>query len=448
MRKLSAFLIFPVLFLLCALASATEVATGPALARQAENAAGISSHEGRPDFAQCIELALTHSPFIAGSSLEIKVRRLDESDSRFGLFPTVSLRTSYYLSRPNNQNDPSQPYSIEFVTDAYNPVESYFSLQARKLITQMAVLGHIQTISDFIHRLALVFLELDALNHVMAFQDQIVLLAQQKNEFVSNLLNSGNASSLELRMAAHELELAQHEYERLADSKHTLKAGLISLLGVQDSLDLTPDTDNASAQVLKVFDPEGITVSEVQSNSIELRIQSLKQELQKQHITLAYAKYLPTFFFRLESGDPLYLNGQGDLYFSTGIEIPLWDGLLRYHNIERQKIILKQFAAEEARKDIDLTTRWNTDLDKFKNASADLRLARTHEELAGLKEMRSEIGYQAGNVPFQGFLADRQTHLEAQKSIAIKALEKDKAMLSLRHLSGDLHKAYVEPSQF
>jgi outer membrane protein TolC len=433
---------------MCVLAGADAADTGPEMAAQTENAAGISACDAQPDFEQCIHLALTHSPFIASSSLEIKVRRLDESDSRYGLFPTVSLRTHYYLNRPNNQNDSSQPYSIEFVADAYNPAESYFSLQARKLITQMAVLGHIQTISDFIHRLALAFLELEAMNHAVARQAGIVSLAQQNYEFVSHQLNAGSTSLLELRMAAQELELAGHENERLAASKHATKEGLVSLLGVQDSPNLTPDTGNAGAQVLKAFDPSGITVSEVQSNSIELRIQSLKQELQKQHITLAYAKFLPTFFLRLESGDPLYTNGSGNLFFSAGLEIPIWDGMQRYHNIERQKIILKQFNAEEARKDIDLTTRWNTDLDKFKYAAADLRLARTHEELASLKEMRSQIGYQAGNVPFQAFLADRKTLLEAQKNIVFKELEKDKAMLSLRHLSGDLHKAYVEQSHF
>jgi outer membrane protein TolC len=434
--------------LFCMLASATAQGLEPAMAVQMEKAPGISPAEGQPDFAQCVELALTHSPFVAGSSLEIKVRRLDESDSRFSLSPSVSLRTHYFLNRPSDRNDESRPYSVEFVTDAYNPVESYFSLQARKLITQMAVLGHIQAISDFIRRLGMSFLELDALEHVTARQAQIVSLAQQNFDFVSNLLNTGSLSSLELRMAAHELELARYENERVAASKKSMREGLVSLLGVQESQDLIPDTDNASGQVLKAFDPAGVTVSQIQSHSIERQIQSLKQELQKRHVSLAYARFLPTFFIKVESGDPLDSNGNGNLFFSTGIEIPLWDGLQRYHNIARQKIILEQFNAEEVRKDIDLTTRWNTGMEKFKNAGADLRLAQTHEELAGLRETRSEIGYRAGSVPFQVLLSDRKAHLEAQKTIALKTLEKDKAILDLRHLSGDLHKAYVEPSQF
>lgn len=417
---------------------------GQAMAAPVSEAAEASAPSGPLSFAQCVGLALKESPFLTGSSLEIDVRRLDESDSRYGFVPSVSLRTRYFLNHPND----SQPYSIEFVTEPFNPVESYFTLQARKVITRMAALGHLRVISDFVQRLALGFLELDALSQVEAYQDELIALARRNSAYTTERLGTGGASPLEVRVAAQEADLAVLERERLASSKSTIEEGLKTLLGPADSRDFSLNTTNAGWQVLGGFDPARVDFSQVRSDSIELEIQNMKQELQTRYVSLARARFLPTLLFKLETADPLSRSEDGELFFSAGLELPLWDGLKRLHDITRQKTILQQFNAEEAMKDIDLASKWRAAQDRLKSAAADLELARAREELAGLKKRQGEIGYHSGSATFGAFLAESKGLLEARKNIVLKALEKDKAILGLRHLSGDLHKAYVDTSSF
>jgi outer membrane protein TolC len=419
-------------------------AIGQAFAAPMSEAVAPPAPSGPLSFAQCVGIALKESPFLASSSLEIDVRRLDESDSRYGFVPSVSLRTRYFVNSPND----SQPYSIQFVTEPFNPVESYFTLQARKVITQMAVLGHLRAISDFVHRLALGFLELDALGQVETYQDELISLARRNSTFTTERLRTGGSSPLEVRVAVQEADLAVMERERLASSRSTIEEGLKNLLGPPDSRDVSLNTTNAGWQVLGSFDPALVNFSQVQSDSIELKIQNMKQELQTRYVSLAKARFLPTLLFGLETADPLSRSQDGELFFSVGLELPLWDGLKRLHDITRQKTILHQYNAEEAMKDIDLAAKWRAALDKLKNASADLELARAREELAGLKKQQSEISYHSGSAYFGAFLAESKGLVEARKNVVLKSLERDKAILGLRHLSGDLHKAYVDTSSF
>lgn len=398
------------------------------------------------NFAQCVRLAIEQSPFFASSALEIDVRRLDESDSRYGFIPPVSLRTRYFVNRPNDRYENSEPYSISFVTDYYNPVESYYTLEARKVMTQMAVLAHLQVISDFIQRLALGFLEVDSLDQLEAYQEEAIVLAQQNCDYVTNRLETGGVSLLESRLAFQEKALAGVEKERLQSSKRVALEGMKTLLGLQDSQAFNPDTENAARQILNSFDPANVTLADAQTNSFELKTQNLKQELQKLNVRLAYARFLPSLFFGLENPDPLSRIDNKGLYFSAGVQLPLWDGFKRPHNVTRQKTILQQYLVETRLKDIDLATKWKTASEKLKNATADLELVQVQEQLINLKREQSEINYRAGSITFQKLLASRKEQLEARKNIVLKVLEKDKAALSLRHLSGDLQKAYVVPN--
>ena len=86
-------------------------------------------------FDEAVKIAIIQSPFLSKSSLEIDIRRLDESDSRYGMVPPLTFRTYYYVNRPSGVGY-GHPYSISFSTDPYNPLGAYYTLQAQKLVTQ------------------------------------------------------------------------------------------------------------------------------------------------------------------------------------------------------------------------------------------------------------------------------------------------------------------------
>jgi hypothetical protein len=128
--------------------------------------------------------------------------------------------------------------------------------------------------------------------------------------------------------------------------------------------------------------------------------------------------------------------------------MPIWDAMRRYHDIARQKDILKQNIAEGEVKEIDLTTKWREAEQKLKDASADLKMAEAQERLAASKERQAEISYRAGSQQLPAYLAGKRAGLDAQKEIVVKKLEYDKAVLGLRALSGDFINNFVSVGSF
>ena len=75
----------------------------PAAARATEES-GKADTKRLLDFQEAIRIALRQSPYFTKSALDIDLSRLDESDSRYGLLPSISFRTRYYVNRPGNNN--------------------------------------------------------------------------------------------------------------------------------------------------------------------------------------------------------------------------------------------------------------------------------------------------------------------------------------------------------
>ena len=59
------------------------------------------------------------------------------------MVPPLTFRTYYYVNRPSGTGY-GKPYSLNFSTDPYNPIGAYFTLQAQKLATQVAILSHLR----------------------------------------------------------------------------------------------------------------------------------------------------------------------------------------------------------------------------------------------------------------------------------------------------------------
>lgn len=405
----------------------------------------------RVDFNGCVRLALKQSPLLTSSSLEIDLRKLDETDSRFAMFPNVSLRTRYYVEQPKfdyPQGGDERPYKLGFYVEPFNPFESYFTLQVRKLITQVAKLAHSMVITNYIQRLAGAFLETESADKLESIQKQVVENAERNLAYVNSRFAQGSVTSLEVQMAEHELELARIDVKDIEDTRNTIVEGVKGVLGLKPEDPLELDCRDSTSQVLAGFDPAGARLDTAQSNSYELMIQQLKIELQAKNVTLAKARYLPTFLAGVENPDPLSNPQDKDYYFYFGFEIPIWDGLQRHRNITRQKTLLKQFNADTKAKEVDLAAKWRAAGDKYRKTKSELQLAENYREVASLKKRQTQIAYEQARQPYSTYLAETKKYLDASKNSKIKEVEHAKAALDIYMLSGELSRRYVEPQSF
>ncbi len=393
------------------------------------------------DFDACARLALKQSPYFTKSALEIEVRRLDEKDSKSDYLPTVNLRAKYYLSQPSRASltNPTD-YSLDVAIDSYNPLVAHYGVKIRQLLKQVAILSHLKIISQGLKELGNGFLEMDALSRLAALQGQMQELAGRHLTLAQRRLELGEAAPLEVKIAGQEAEVAKMEKERLAAAQTRLQERLRSFLGLKPAQALHFDTRQGRSQVLGAAESPDWEKS--RPRSFDARIEALKRELQSWNVTLARLRLLPGLTAAVQTPDPIALTGVRGYFFSVGLSWPVFDGFKRVRDISRQKTILAQADAEAEVKEHDFQDRWREATDNLKAAAAARRLARSQLELARLKERQEEIKFQGGAALTQA-LAGQRGRLEAEAQVVLKDLEHDRALLELRHLSGDLVKRYV-----
>ncbi len=406
----------------------------PARAEGPDPETGATIGAERVDFAAAVQLALQHSPDLDHTGLEIDIRRLDEDDSRYSFFPTLSLRVSHYLSAGT---------SLALVTDPYNPLEAHFSLKVRQLLTRMAALRHQQTIDSGIHDLAGMFLRLDNLAQQALVQDELLALARQKQLFARNRFASRAVSRLQLQIIAQQVELARIKADRLAAAADRLAADIRSFLGMAADGSFRPAVSNSASQVLGDYQPEAATIEQFRAHSFELRIQELQKQLQEWNITLAHAEYLPRISFGLRKPDILTTSNDDDFHLLAGVSFPLWDGLKRRRNIARQKLISRQYSLAMARREQELTRQWRAARQGLQNAAIELRQATAAAELARLRAEQSGLRYGAGELTLPDNLDAKTAYVEARGEQLARRLDYDLAALRIRFLSGDLFNSHL-----
>jgi len=418
-------------------------ASRPARAAEPSPADAQVVPPGPLTFDDCVRLAIRQSPYFTKSALEIEVRRMNETDSRYALFtPHISFQSYYYVERPYQTG---RPYWLYFYSEPYNPFGSYFTLQAQKQATQMAIFLHLQVISQGLERLGKMFLSLAALKQLTAFQSDLVNLCRENLTYAENRRVIGTGTSLEVRLATQELEVAKSELARLeSDRKRTLNSIKTFIIGLKPEQTIDLDLRDARRQVLNNFDPAAATLEQAKARSFELRASAIKMELQKYNVTVAKTRVLPDILINAQNVNPLNYTTATGYFLGLGLQVPIWDGFDRIRNISRQKTILKQYGSEKDEKEIDLTDKWNDLQEAISVNSAGVNLAKSQEELARLKERQAEIQYDSGNEQLPAWLEARKAVLEAHKSVASKALEYDQSIVSLRQLSGDLCYSYVD----
>lgn len=396
-------------------------------------------------FEEAVKIALIQSPAFTKSSLEIDIGRLDETDSRYAMIPPLTFRTYYYINRPSGANY-GKPYSLNFSTDPYNPLGSYFLLQARKLATQAAIIAHVGTISKGLLRLGICYLQLESCHKQTAIQKDLIKVAQENLSYAENRVAIGTGTSLEVKMAQQQLQLFRGELEGIALLEKRALTSLKALLGWPANQDITPAFYDSRRQVLGSFNPATVTLEQAKTNSYELKVFEIYKQLQQYNIRLAIAKSLPTIIYTAQTPDPLSQSTGSGLYVGFGLEIPVWDGFTRIRNVSRQKAVLKQIGAKKGEKENLLDGEWFEIMQSNQESRVLLKTDQSLEELARLKAHQQEVRYHSGEVPLSAFLESRTEVLKAQKNVLSKSLLYDISVLRLREFIGDLGNTYVDAS--
>lgn len=402
------------------------------------------------DFRACTKLAISQSPYLTKSSIDIDISRLNKRESLGSFIPSVTVRTIQYLEQEDIYGN-ERPMLVTFSTGAYNPLKPFLSLKASRLVTQIAILMHLQVISGGIYGLAQKFLGLDTLHKLKACQDKLAGLARQKLTFLQRLHDTGTVALLDVRIAAKELELAKARSAKIASSQSSVREFLRPFLGLEPGQRLHLNLRETRCQVLSHFDPATARLEQARTHSFELKIQELKKKIQHFNIYLAYSKFLPTVSFGVrdvDAFDSFEKEEDEDYYVNIAVSFNLWNGFKEVNDVSRQKMILRRYKAEKRLKEEKVDTGWQAAKRELHEAEVALKLARSGEELARLKERQIEIRYDSNAELLPALLGSRIAHLNVQKEVLLKTRDHDLSVLKIRHLSGDLFNTYVDEASW
>ena len=381
-------------------------------------------------FHESVSLALRQSPYLSVSEMEVEIQRLGEADSRADYIPQFSLRTRYYLDQPE---DSGRRFYLEFSVDPYNPVEAHVSLKARRLLTQLATREHLQSVADMLRALGEVFLELDAVDRVAVVDEELVEAAEARAARIAARSKLGSAGELERDVAGQEEEMARLQRQQGQAWRQALLERAAALMGWSGAALPEPEVRQAAGQIFGDDAADPAPWDFVRTNALEAAIWPLQRQLQELNITAARAAYIPDLLIGVRTPDPLSGLQDEDLYFSVGVDIPIWDGWKRARQVNRQRQALAQQSERGVVGEADLKMRWRAAENAWRLADLDARAARLREALADIRYRQAV----AAGAEEELELA-RRTLLEARRQSVFRELARDKALLSVDFISGRL----------
>jgi len=416
------------------------------------------------NFDECVRVALTQSPNLLKSSLEIEVKKLDEGDTMSQYIPTMTVGTTYYLRNPNQDiinPSPAQaaqlPYTFTFSAGGWNPVQTYFDNKAKEGLTKIAVETHLEAINLGLKDIATLYMQIGFCQKILDLIAQRIELAKQNLQYVQTRVSLGYAKPLDLDIAKTRVDMAQAEREKYEATKATLVNSLKSIIGVPPAQKLDLDLSNFTDQVMRGYAPSMATADKAKEASYDLRKAEIERDLQKKSITLAYVKYLPQLGFSLSTPDPVNQSSgtRWGVYPALTLTLPI-DFMTKTRDVSRQHFKMEQLLTSMRVTGLKVENALQTAQTTYRSKESAARFSASKVELARLTEQQSLLQFQgsqttdadskdnkSGKVDYDKLLTDRLSLLEAKQLELNDEYDRDAALLDLKYVSGDLRRQYV-----
>ncbi len=384
------------------------------------------------DYRTGVIAGLKTIPQLQRSKIEIELKHLDEDDSRWSYVPTIELAGYYYFS--------ADEATISFHAANYRPWEPYYSLQAREMITDIAMLKHAEAISLAAKKIAESYLKLLVQQRLADQYLQMEQLAEKKKRFVEIKSEISASSPLDMAIAQRTRQQLKARTEAALLRAQAIEDGLVIGLNLPENSTFDLERIVVLEQILGQDWVKGLARLTQPENSFQYQIHQKMELLQEKKILLAYSKYMPDLLLGVRTPDALSLSSQEDIdyFFYIGVGVTLWDGQKRSRDITRQELLLRQLKYDTRAFENDESLKW---LEAVQNYTVAVLEVQTSADLLELNKARlKKLGYdlETGNVSPQDYFDSQMRGHQKSIEHILKEHKMFKAGLELRHLSGQL----------
>jgi len=472
-----------------ALPAAASDDPAPSFSKAAGNVAlGTTMLRSPANFDECVRVALSQSPLLTKSAIEIESKRLDVGDAYSQYIPTIVMSTTFYLRLPeykntsastayasvldnasssatqnlsnsinaanavysgNSANRNRKKYDLSFSTGAWNPLLTAFDVQAKKEMVNIAVLSHLKVIDQGLKRLGVTYLQIGMVDTMIRMAKEKEDLAQKNLEYVKTRAGLGQGAQLDVRIAETKINLTRAEAEKMRTTKGVLLDELKFILGVPFVQKVELVLNDAPRQVLEDFNPANVSDETLKKHSFPLRIHEYEKGLQKKNIALSYIHFLPTFSFGFTSISTLnntnYKEDTSTLPFmypnlTLNMPFDLWT---KERDVSRQYKKMAQMNVEGRNLEFSLMSQFQQALAKLRTAASDVKFAESSVELQKLTVQQAQFRFDSGQVEYDAIVTAMGAYLDSKQSLLAKQYDRDTAMLEVRSISGDFQDRYI-----
>lgn len=398
--------------------------------------------------SDCVRLAVEHSPYLKGPSLEVEVRKLDEKDAWYKLFPNLNFIVTsdrMLAGKETKYRKIGDTYNnLGLSSGSYNPIAAWIQHDAQKDVTRLAKMGQIVALQDLILQMANAFVALDNLDRQIAVRRELIALAEKGLIYATRLENV-QTSNIDIRIAQQRLALAHAEYEFLLGSRLQVVMGLKDAMGVSAYDRLKLDVAQFRDVVLPLYKLENYDLAYAQRNSVKMRMQEVRTELAKADVKAQWIRFMPSFSFMVRKPDQVNsnTNGADNYYLTTNIQIPLWQWGESLRAVDKAELRQQGTDSSNEIDRLKFNSNWTMQKMQTQQQATLLQLAETEVVLADLNHQKGETEYQGGKITGRQLMDLKISVLQARIKANELRRNYQSALLQVISETGDLMKRFV-----
>ena len=374
---------------------------------------------------ECISYAYEHNISIKQAELDAQTKQIARSDAKWAYSPNVSASSSYSFSNGRvldqttyefieNQSVNSTSTSVSASITLFNGIRNLHTLQRSRLDLQAALLGIEKARNDVRLNITAYYLEILCAEENIRDAKQTVETLKIQEERTRKLVELNKVTSADLLQIESQLSNAENTLLSAQNTYDIARLNICQLLEIEDytAFYTTASTDGIAPNDLSGIAPELLLTSAQQLPEVERA--KLDIDIAHKDLQLARSSFYPTLSLSAGYGSSysdarqkVFMNPNGTYryeiypfieqykdnassYISLSLNIPIFGCLTTRHNVQRQKIAirqaeytlsatLKQVNKEATQALIDARTAWNKYLSSQKYVASAAEAARQME---------------------------------------------------------------------
>ncbi len=378
-----------------------------------------------------------HSDTFLKNRIDIQVRSIDLKDSHSELLPTIQLLTRYYIARTGAAN--AGKLNVQLFMTNWNPYLALLKIKSSEILVDMAKTAHMDSISDNVAKLGKLFYNISLIEKTIRANKQMYALDRNKVNYAKSRNEMGTVDDLSVRSWNNAMKSRDIRLKSLKFERDKMIGQLKRLIGYHPDYHLPLDTRDAVNQILRGFNGQSVTFSDIQASNLQLKLAAKHEQLQSNSVTGAYVALLPRPVILFEDIQN-EVDRQSGFNFAFGLDYTLWDGFKRVRDIKRQKLRLRQSEVKRKEMSEEMYIAFK-DLRNTLGISGEREdAAREQATLAELSEEKAFIAYKAGDLLYEQYMDKRIDTVQAQLDAVKSGQSRVLSLIDLATMAGGLNK--------